>query len=118
MEWVDRDGARDFFYHDCDEATVDWAFARLTPAPTEFPVEIVNVPRFWEAQLPRSYIFCEQDRSKPRAMTKEVVKRLGVEMLRIDASHSPFLSKPAELAALFVKAVDTPPTGPLLAGRD
>jgi hypothetical protein len=47
-------------------------------------------------------------------MTEEVVRRLGVEPLTIDASHSPFHSRPAELAKLFVRAVATKPIGPLL----
>jgi pimeloyl-ACP methyl ester carboxylesterase len=114
MDWTSRDGARDFFYHDCDDATVDWAFSKLSPGISPFPEEKLQLGAFWEAQLPRSYIHCQQDRAKPKAMTKEVLRRLGVEPLTIDASHSPFLSRPAELAALFVEAVGTKPIGPLL----
>lgn len=116
MAWTSLEGAREFFYHDCDDATVQWAFDRLTPAPTAFPLQPVHVPDFWKAALPRSYILCLQDRSKPRWMSDDVIARLGVEPLTIDASHSPFLSKPAELAALFVKAVGTRPVGDLRAG--
>lgn len=47
-------------------------------------------------------------------MSEEVVRRLGVAPLTIDASHSPFLSRPRELAELFVKAAGTKPLGPLL----
>lgn len=114
MEWHSREGAREFFYHDCDEATIDWAFAKLTPGISPFPGEKLHLGAFWDAQIPRSYIRCLQDRSKPRSMSEEVVRRLGVEELTIDASHSPFLSRPAELAALFVEAVATRPVGPLL----
>lgn len=114
MEWTSRDGARAMFYHDCDDATVDWAFARLTPGISPFPQEKLFLKAFWDAQLPRSYILCRQDRAKPLAMSEEVIRRLGVEPLIIDSSHSPFLSRPAELAELFVKAVATRPVGPLL----
>jgi pimeloyl-ACP methyl ester carboxylesterase len=113
MECVDFAAARDFFYHDCDDETAKWAFDRLTPAPVEFLVERVSLPRFWKAQLPRSYIYCVQDRAKPHAMSEEVVRRLGVVPLTIDASHSPFLSRPAELAKLLVHAPGTLPVGPL-----
>jgi hypothetical protein len=65
-------------------------------------------------QPPRSYIRCLQDRSKPLSMSHEVVHRLGVEPLTIDASHSPFLSRPRELAELFVRSAATKPVGPLL----
>lgn len=40
-------------------------------------------------------------------------ERLGPEQLTIDTSHSPFLSRPRELAALLVHATTTKPTGPL-----
>lgn len=114
MEWTSMAGAREFFYHDCDDETVAWAFARLSPGISPFPNEKLHLPRLWEARLPRSYILCAQDRSKPKAMSDEVIRRLGVEPFVIDSSHSPFLSKPAELARLFVTAAASEPVGPLL----
>lgn len=114
MEWHSLEGARQFFYHDCDDDTVQWAFSKLSPGVSPFPEEKLRLPRLWAAQPPRSYIRCLQDRSKPLAMSHEVVHRLGVEPLTIDASHSPFLSRPRELAELFVKAVSVTPVGPLL----
>ncbi len=113
MECVDMAAVRNFFYHDCDDETVRWAFDRLTPAPVEFLVETVNTPNFWRADLPRSYILCLQDKAKPLSMSKTVIERLGVTPLTIDSSHSPFLSKPKELAALLVRATTTTPIGPL-----
>ena len=114
MEWTSREGAREFFYHDCDDATIDWAFAKLSPGISPFPEEKLHLPALWQAQPPRSYILCLQDRSKPHDMSEEVIRRLGVKPLTIDSSHSPFLSRPAELAALFVEATATRPVGPLL----
>jgi len=114
MEWTSKEGAREFFYHDCDDATVDWAFSKLTPGISPFPEKKLHLPAFWQAQIPRSYILCKEDRSKPLSMSREVIRRLGVEPLVIDSSHSPFLSKPAELAAMFVQAARTQPVGPLL----
>lgn len=113
MECTDFEAVREFFYHDCDETTARWAFDRLTPAPVEFLTETVAVPRFWEADLPRSYLRCLQDRAKPHLMSFEVAKRLGVMPLTIDASHSPFLSCSGELAELLVHATTTAPIGPL-----
>ena len=115
MTFADFDGARKYFYHDCDEQTARWAFDRLDPErfgdTTVTPVSVAN---FWTADLPRSFILCEQDRSMPRWLADTVARRLGVEQLSIDASHSPFLSKPRELAELLVHATTTKPTGPLV----
>lgn len=115
MWFADFEGARKYFYHDCDEATARWAFNRLGPERFgDTTVTPVSVPRFWQADLPRSFIVCEQDRSMPRWLADTVARRLGVEQLSIDTSHSPFLSRPHELAELLVHATTTRPVGPLI----
>jgi pimeloyl-ACP methyl ester carboxylesterase len=107
LECVDPDAVRAYFYHDCDEATVAWAIARLTPAPVEFLVETVSVPVFWKADLPRSYILCLQDQGGMREQGPIFAERLGVVPLTIDSSHSPFLSQPDNLAEMLVEATGT-----------
>jgi pimeloyl-ACP methyl ester carboxylesterase len=114
MAFADFAGAWEFFYHDCDEATARWAFERLTPekaADTATPP--ISVQRFWKAELPRSFVVCLQDRSQPRWLADVTARRLGVEPLTIDASHSPFLSRPGELSQLLINATTTKPVGPL-----
>jgi pimeloyl-ACP methyl ester carboxylesterase len=114
MTVTSPDAARDKFFNDCDDETVRWAFERLcaerggktssTPA---------SLPRFWAADLPRSFIRCLQDRAQERWNADLVAERLGVQPLEIDSSHSPFLSRPSELAELLVHATTTTPIGPL-----
>lgn len=114
MTFADFEGARRYFYHDCDEATARWAFERLGPERFgDTTVTPVSVPRFWEADLPRSFIRCLQDRSMPQWLADTVTQRLGVEQLTIDTSHSPFLSRPRELADLLVHATTTTPVAAL-----
>lgn len=115
MWFADFEGAWKYFYHDCDESTARWAFERLGPERFgDTTVTPVSVPRFWEADLPRSFIRCLQDQSMPRWLADTVTRRLGVEQLTIDTSHSPFLSRPRELAELLVHATATKPTSPLV----
>lgn len=115
MTFADFASARQYFYHDCDEQTARWAFDRLGPERLgETTVAPVSVPTFWAADLPRSFIRCEQDRAMPRWLADVVVRRLGVEPLTINTSHSPFLSRPSELAELLVHATKTQPVGPLI----
>lgn len=114
MSFATAEGARELFYHDCDDATVQWAFERLCPERAgETSIVPVSIPAFWAADLPRSFIQCTQDQAMPAWLSDLVAERLGVEKLTIDASHSPFLSRPAELAALIVRAATTRPVGPL-----
>jgi pimeloyl-ACP methyl ester carboxylesterase len=115
MTFADFEGAWKYFYHDCDEQTARWAFERLGPERFGDPAYTpVSIPRFWAADLPRSFIRCLQDRSLPRWLADTVTHRLGVEQLTIDTSHSPFLSRPGELAELLMKATTTKPIGPLI----
>jgi pimeloyl-ACP methyl ester carboxylesterase len=114
MTFADFEGAREFFYHDCDDVTARWAFERLTPEIVgDTATTPISVPRFWTADLPRSFILCLQDRAQPRWLADVTARRLGVEPLAIDTSHSPFLSRPRELAQLLVHATTTAPIGPL-----
>lgn len=111
---VDYDGAFACFFHDCDADTAAWAFERLTPQCIDVMVtEPLSVPRFWNADIPRSFIRCAEDRAFPAALSERQIRRLGVKPLDIESSHSPFLSRPAELARLLVHAPDTRPIGPL-----
>jgi pimeloyl-ACP methyl ester carboxylesterase len=114
MELATVGGAQALFYHDCDAATARWAFERLTPETAgDTATTPITVPRFWEAELPRSFIVCLQDRAQPRWLADVTARRLGVEPLAIDASHSPFLSRPAQLAQLLIQATTTEPVAPL-----
>ena len=92
IECVDYGATRAFFYHDVDDDTAAWAFAQLTPAPTEFLLEAVHLPNFWNAEIPRSYIVCLEDRAQPASASAVFCRRLGVEPIAIEGSHSPFLA--------------------------
>jgi pimeloyl-ACP methyl ester carboxylesterase len=114
MAIAGADGAKELFYHDCDDATVRWAFEQLTPERAgDTATTPISVPVFWEADLPRSFIVCTQDRAQPRWLAEVTARRLGVDPLTIDASHSPFLSRPTALAQLLIRATTTEPIGPM-----
>lgn len=117
MIWLDPAGPRALNYHDSDDATADWAYARSAQPASFDGGEIVRVPRFWQADLPRSFILCTRDRVLPVPRARLFCRRLGVEPLEIDASHCPMFNKPDELARLLVRAVGTRPVGPLMPGN-
>jgi pimeloyl-ACP methyl ester carboxylesterase len=51
--------------------------------------------------VPTRYVLCRDDRFFPAQWTRDMVAgRLGLTPLEIDGGHCPFLSRPAELAAL------------------
>jgi hypothetical protein len=108
------EGATECFYHDCSPERAASAFEQLTPQRMDVMVAFpLSVPNFWAADLPRSFIRCSEDRAFPHQYANRTSQRLGVETLTIGTSHSPFLSRPAELASLILKAIETNPIGPL-----
>jgi len=113
LAWTDRDAAAALFYHDCPAETVDWAFARFSPAPPGILLDPVSIPKFWAAELPRSYILCLQDRALPFASAMNFAGRLGVIPHFMESSHSPFFSQPRELAELLVSATEDRPIAAL-----
>lgn len=51
------------------------------------------------APPPRAHVVAAQDRAVPTALQRRVVAdNPDVDAVEIDADHSPFLSRPAELA--------------------
>lgn len=90
-------GAVAAFYGDCDPADAEWAVAQLRPQ-SHAPATPLVAP--WP-DVPSSVITCTDDRS--RDFTRRVVApRLGVEPIELPGGHSPFLSRPDELANVLV----------------
>jgi pimeloyl-ACP methyl ester carboxylesterase len=113
LEWIDFEAARQIFYGDCSERDANWAFRQLSAAPPDILLEPVSIPAFWKAELPRSYIICLGDRALPFATSMAFAGRLGVVPHFIDSSHSPFLSRPAELTEILIAATRDRPVSPL-----
>ena len=89
MAFADVEGARELFYNDCDEATARWAFEQLTPEIAgDTATTRISVPRFWAAELPRSFIVCLQDRAQPRWLADVTARRLGVRATRRSTRHT------------------------------
>jgi pimeloyl-ACP methyl ester carboxylesterase len=97
--------ARRRLYQDCPEDGARAAFEKLRPTPTRSFAELLDaaVAPGYE-QIPSTYVVCTRDRFLPprhqAAMAERATTRVG-----LDAGHAPFLSRPAELAALLA----TPP---------
>jgi len=86
------------FYHDCPPEDLRLAARHLCPEPrapheTPFPDGTTNRPQF--------YIRCSEDRAIPPAQQAEMAAALPPEnRLDLPASHSPFFSRPGDLARL------------------
>jgi pimeloyl-ACP methyl ester carboxylesterase len=53
--------------------------------------------------IPSAYVLCSQDRTiRPEWSRRAARERLGVEAIELPGGHCPHISRPGELAGLFV----------------
>jgi pimeloyl-ACP methyl ester carboxylesterase len=92
---------REAFYGHCSEADVAWAMSRLRPEPLKPLVSSPRVSNEHFGRIPRAYIECTADRAISLASQRRMQAALPCDpVFTLDSDHSPFLSCPAELAAL------------------
>jgi pimeloyl-ACP methyl ester carboxylesterase len=89
--------ATELFFHDAPAAVARWATKRLRPQCYRVMSEITPL-RAWPDVESRA-IVCREDRAlNPEWVRASARGRLGVEAVEIGGGHSPFLTRPAELA--------------------
>jgi pimeloyl-ACP methyl ester carboxylesterase len=98
---------RSAFYNDVDVATADAAIAMLGPdAPAGMSTEVFAVTRERFGSIPHAYITCGQDNMIPIALQQRFISEINdistrtTSVHNLSASHSPFLSRPRELASI------------------
>ena len=88
-----------YLYNDCDDATVEWAAARVRPQPSAVFADVAGPPA-WRVK-PATYAVCTEDRAVPAALQRILALRCS-ESLEWTTSHSPFASRPDLVAELLV----------------
>jgi pimeloyl-ACP methyl ester carboxylesterase len=99
--FVDSALATMAFYQRCDPADAAWATSQLRSMPlTSLRVERYPVVA-WRA-VPSTYIVCTDDQILSPDAQWAMASNAGAT-LEIDSDHSPFLSRPAELAEILTR---------------
>ena len=110
-DWIDLDEqagsqlatrTEEVLYGDCTPAIAAAAGARLTRQS----VAAIATPQSaaaWQ-ETPSTYVICEQDRAVPPPAQEAMSARAGT-VHRLSASHSPFLSRPDEVAEIVLGAL-------------
>lgn len=107
VEVLRNDAARRLFFHDCSDEDAAWAVSRLrpqAPRPLQLPLPIDGWP-----SVPQSVVLCTDDRVvRPSWVAKAARRQLdGGEPVEMGGSHSPFLSRPSQLADVIASVVGT-----------
>jgi pimeloyl-ACP methyl ester carboxylesterase len=94
------EAARAAFYHRAPKELSDAAIARLCPDPIAPSITPMTVTEERWGRLPRAFIECSDDQVMPLALQRGLHAALPCDpVVTIDSDHSPFLWKPAEVAA-------------------
>jgi pimeloyl-ACP methyl ester carboxylesterase len=84
---------------ECDDEDVLFASRRLVPESLAAVDASVSITPGRAGSVPRVYIECLRDRMLPLGTQRAMQQAVGCErVLTIDTDHSPFLSRPRELA--------------------
>jgi pimeloyl-ACP methyl ester carboxylesterase len=94
---VDPARAVEFFFHDCAPDVADAAAARLEPMSLA-AMRSVTRGVAWR-DVPSTYVVCTDDRALPVALQRSCAARIG-EVVELPTSHSPFLSRPDDVARM------------------
>ncbi|MFI5679081.1 alpha/beta fold hydrolase [Streptomyces cellulosae] len=96
---------QEVFYGDVHDATAAAAISLLTPdGSAGIAGEPVTVTAQRYGTIPHTYLVCLQDKVVPVALQRRFVAEIDAvsarptRVVELDTSHSPFLSRPAELA--------------------
>ncbi len=97
--WVDQELAHFHLFGDCDDVTASAAFERMCPQathPYRLPCSLPALPT-----VDSTYVVCTEDRIvNPHWARRSARERLQADLVELPGSHSPFLSRPRELAEL------------------
>ena len=100
--WPDPAAAIRCFFHDCVDDDARRAAARLRPqssAPRREAWPAGGIP-----DVERTSILCRDERCiRPDWSRRAARTQLGVEPVELEGGHSPFLSRPLELAAALAR---------------
>jgi len=98
--------AREFLFHDCDDATIAWALESVEMFDTRNLVTEPSVAGPWP-DVPVASIVATEDRTlSPEWIERASRQRLRQEPIAMRAGHCPHVSRPEELAELLVGLAD------------
>ena len=88
--------ARELFYHDCPDDIADWAVGLLRRQGSKIVTQPLPIDAY--PPVPMTYIACQDDRTFTIEFQRRLAKTHGMDLVELPGGHSPFLSRPSDLA--------------------
>ena len=99
----DKQSAKELFFHDCPPEIQTWAADTLRLQRRFKDEPILDV---WP-KVPQDYIVCNDDKIVNPEWSRYAVNNwLHANLIEFPSGHSPFLSKPQQLAALLISLAE------------
>ena len=96
---IGPDTATELFYHDAPASSARWAVQRLRPQAYRVMSEVTPLAEW--PDVPCSSLLCRDDRALNVDWARTAAReRLGTIALELPGGHSPFLTRPRDLATL------------------
>ena len=97
---------RDNFIQDAPEPGARSLWEQLSPEPNQVNLDRLDLTRFYSLAIPRSFIFCRQDKAlPPGCFHPRMSSRLGeFKLLEMDGSHEVMFTRTEELADKIIEA--------------
>jgi pimeloyl-ACP methyl ester carboxylesterase len=97
---------RDNFIQDAPESRARSLWEQLSPEPNQVNLDRLDLKRFYSLAIPRSFIYCRQDKALPSGyFHPRMSSRLGeFKLLEMDGSHEVMFTRPEELADKIIEA--------------
>ena len=97
------DGAAECLYNDCDQPSIDWALAHLTPQPMVTFTQSPSVAS-WHTR-PATYVVCDHDQGVHPDLQRLMAERCETTVTW-PVDHSPFLSDPTRVVEFLAELAD------------
>jgi pimeloyl-ACP methyl ester carboxylesterase len=88
------------FYHDVDDEVARHAWERFRRQ--SFTVMTERTPLEVWPEVPATYIVATEDRAVGQEWSRRRAMEIGADLIEVEGSHSPFYSRPGELADILV----------------
>jgi pimeloyl-ACP methyl ester carboxylesterase len=100
---------REAFINDADETLAKSAYESLSPEPYQPHIDKLDLARFYETDIPKSYLNCTEDYALPPGAKwgwhPRMSKRLGLfRLVQMPGSHEVIFTNPVGLAEKLIQA--------------
>src|SRR5215467_7857617 len=97
---------RDNFIQDAPEPGARSLWEQLSPEPNQVNLDRLDLKRFYSLAIPRSFIYCRQDKAlPPGSFHPRMSSRLGeFKLLEMDCCHEVMFTRTEELADKIIEA--------------